>query len=310
MTSTFARIRFRLPLDRRLNFDGPVLAFTRPSLPTEFELLSQGTEAIGNSDTLVIRSAPAPSSNEAKELGDRAQLASLIAAAQIRLGIDLGKDAPKSVWLAAGLEMIRQQAGLPAEAEILNDRLGLTLVDATRQTVFAGLGPVQAIVGTPIDLFVDAFAEGYSLAPSLTERSILALELFSASKFETSLRARFLTLVAAIECIADRAPRGASAIAFVKSVVEQLSHFQLDETDKAQLRGALKDLERRSISGSTRGLVEQHCGIERAKLFGKCYQARSELVHAGHTEFDLATNAHLLEALVADTIIGSVRAVA
>jgi hypothetical protein len=142
--------------------------------------------------------------------------------------VDLGKDAPKSGWFPAGLQMLREQSGLPPETAMLNDRLGLTLVDATRKSAFAAFA-AQGIIGTPAERFLDAFAEGYLLAPSLTAK---AVELFSASKFEASLRARFLTMVSAIECIAERSPRSAEAIDFIKAVGEQLPTAGLNETDR------------------------------------------------------------------------------
>ena len=306
MPPTFARIQFKLPRDRRLNVDTNILPVVRPELPTAFELVAQGKEVITKSDTLVLRSAALPTYEAAAELGQRAQFAVLIAATSVRLGVDLGKDAPKSGWFPAGLKMLREQSGLPPETAMLNDRLGLTLVDATQKTAFAGL-TAQGIIGTPVERFLDAFAEGYVLAPSLTAKAVLALELFSASKFEASLRARFLTMVSAIECIAERSSRSAEAVGFIKAVGAQLPTAGLNETDRAQLQGALRDLEKMSISGSTKEIVERHCGTEGAKLFGKCYQARSELLHAGTTSLDLGANVQPLEELVAATIVGSIR---
>ena len=308
MALTFARIQFKLPCDRRLNADTNILQVVRPEVPTAFELVAQGKEVISKSDTLVLRSAALPTYEAAEELGQRAQFAVLIAATSVRLGVDLGKDAPKSGWFPAGLQMLREQSELPPETAMLNDRLGLTLVDATRKTAFARFA-AQGIIGTPVERFLDAFAEGYLLAPSLTAKAVLALEMFSASKFEASLRARFLIMVSAIECIAERSSRSAEAIDFIKAVGEQLPIAGLNETDRAQLRGALRDLEKKSISGSTKEIVEQHCGTEGAKLFGKCYQARSELLHVGTTSLDLGANLQRLEELVAATIVGSLRTV-
>jgi hypothetical protein len=308
MALTFARIQFKLPRDRRLNADTSTLPVVRPEVPTPFELVAQGKEVITNSDTLVLRSAALPTYEAADELGQRAQFAVLIAATSVRLGVDLGKDAPKSGWFPAGLQMLREQSGLPPETAMLNDQLGLILVDATRKTAFASFG-AQGIIGTPVERFLEAFAEGYLLAPSLTAKAILALELFSASKFETSLRARFLTMVSAIECIAERSSRSREAVGFIKAIGAQLATASLNEADRMQLRGALRDLEKTSISGSTKEIVGRHCGTEGAKFFGKCYQARSELLHAGTTSFDLGANVQHLEELVAATIVGSLRPV-
>lgn len=202
--------------------------------------------------------------------------------------------------------MVRQLHDLPEETVILNDDVGLTLVDASRKTVFAGVGQPHVTIGLPIGHFADAFAEGYSLAPALSERSILALELFSASRFEASLRARFLTLVSAIECIAERPRRADDAMELVKSFQKQLRDAKLNDTDHAQLVGGLKDLQNRSIGGSCKTLVAEHCGADKANFFGDCYKARSRLVHRGRTDFDLRSNTVLLEELVSKTIVKSI----
>lgn len=306
MKPTFARIRFLLPRNRRLNAEVGTVAMSRPELPVAFELVALDADVITKSGSLLIRSAPLPTPEDAAEVGNRAQLAVLIAATRIRLGVDLGKDGPKSGFFEAGLQMVRQMNGLPEDTAVVNDRLGLTLVDASQKTVFAGLGPMKAIVGSPVARFVDAFAEGYVLAPALTDRCILALELFSASRFEASLRARFLTLVSAVECIAERPFRAADALALVESFRAQLNADNLNEVDQSQLIGAFRDLKRRSIGGSCKALVERHCGVEKANHFGKCYKARSELVHDGRTEFDLGAHTHELEVIVAEAIVKSI----
>lgn len=310
MKPTFARIRFVLPRDRRLNAEERTVTIARTELPIAFELVGLDGATITQSANLVVRSSPLPTSEAAAEIGARAQLAVLIAATEIRLGVDLGKDGPKSRFMPAGLEMVRQANDIPSETAVENDSMGLLLVDASQKTVFAGMGNVQAIVGSPVDRFAAAFTKGYGIAPSVTERSLLALELFSASRFEASLRARFLTLVSAIECIVDRSPRGDDALALIASFTDQLKRAALDELDYSQLVGGIRDLRRRSITGSCKDLVEQCVGAEEAALFGKCYRARSELVHTGHTEFDLGTNTTKLEAIVAETIIKSIARVA
>jgi hypothetical protein len=86
MGPTFARIQFKLPRDRRLNADTNTLPVGRPEVPTTFELVAQGEEVISKSDTLVLRSAALLTYGAARELGQRAQFAVLIAATSVRLG--------------------------------------------------------------------------------------------------------------------------------------------------------------------------------------------------------------------------------
>jgi hypothetical protein len=310
MTTNIARIRFRLPRDRRLNSDLNRLIIGHAELPTEFEIVAADSGSIGESENLVLRSARPTLLDDASSIGGRAQLAVLIAGTRLRVGVDLGKDAPKSMLMKAGLEMIRMANDLPEGTVVLNDFLGLTLVDASQPTVFAKMEGGQVIIGTPIERFVDAFVEGFLLTEVLSKRSQLALELFSASRFEASLRARFLILISAIESITSREERSDDVQELLLAMKSLLNSAIINKTDRSQIAGTLRDLQRRSITSSSKALVERFCGEEKARLFGKCYQARSKLVHNGQTDFDLGAHLHQLEELVSETIMGFVHAAA
>jgi hypothetical protein len=237
-------------------------------------------------------------------------MAVLIAGTRLRVGVDLGKNAPKSMIAKAGLEMIRVAGNYPEGTVVLNDFLGITLFDASKPTIFATMKGGQVILGTPIERFVNAFVEGYLLTEDLSERAQLALELFSASRFEASLRARFLILISAIESITLREERSDDVQELLLAMKSSLNTANICETDRAQIAGTLRDLKRRSITSSSKALVERFCGVEKASLFGKCYQARSKLVHNGHTDFDLGAQLHQLEELVSETIMGYVHSAA
>jgi hypothetical protein len=308
MKATFARIRFRLPRDRRLNSDLNRLVICHAELPTEFEIVAAESGSIGESESLVLRSSELTLFDDASNIGGRALLAVLLAATRLRVGVDLGKDAPKSMLMKAGLEAILKTNAIPEDAEVLNDFLGLTLVDATRPTVFARMEGGQGIIGKPIDRFVDAFIEGFLLTENLSERSQLALELFSASRFEASLQARFLILISAIESITIREERSDDVQELLLRMKGILNSANINETDRDQIAWALRDLKRRSITSSSKALVESFCGEEKARLFVKCYQARSQLVHNGRTGFDLGAHLDQLEELVAEAIMGYVLA--
>lgn len=310
MTMTIARIRFGLPRDRRLISDLNRIEIGHAELPIQFEIVAADSGSIGESENLVLRSATPTLLDDASSIGARAQLAVLIAGTRLRVGVDLGKDAPKTILMMAGLEMIRMANDLPEGTVVLNDFLGLTLVDARKPSVFARMEGGQVIIGTPIERFVDAFVEGFLLTEALSERSQLALELFSASRFEASLRARFLILISAIESITLREDRSGDAQEVLFAMKNLLNSANINEIDKSQIAGTLHDLRRRSITSSSRLLVERFCGKERSGLFGKCYQARSQLVHSGRTDFDLGAHLHQLEELVSETIMGFIHAAA
>jgi hypothetical protein len=307
LPNTRIRIRFLLSRDRRITSAEHRVVVAAPNLPVEFELLTQlADRTIQDVDTLVLRSQPLSTKEEAERVGQRSLVTLLIAATRLRLGIDLGKGPPTSGWTEAGLQLLRRQSGIDDGTSIVNEQFGLMLIDDSDATVYAGIPSMRAIIGTPADRFVEALIDAYALVPLLGSRHVLALELFSASKFEASLRARFLTLVSAIECIAERLPRSASAIDLVRSWQAEVRGSALDPIDKQSLASGVRDLERQSIGRSCKTLIERVSGADAAQLFGRCYSARSDLVHSGRTEFDLPTFTSQLENIVADVILGSV----
>jgi hypothetical protein len=145
MTATFVRIRFHLPRDRRLNAEAKTFAVSHAELPTDFEIVALEADTISRSSNLVVRSSPLGTAEGAAALGQRAELALMIAAAKTRLGIDLGTTGPMSGFFPAGLEVVRNMNQLAPETAVVNDKLGVTLVDASRKTVFAGLGPFRRL---------------------------------------------------------------------------------------------------------------------------------------------------------------------
>lgn|GEM_PF-1738212 len=308
MTGTIARIRFRLPKDRRLDSDLSRLPFGQAELLTGFELIAgQENGPIGKSENIILRTVPLSSAEEAEKIGSLAEKALLFATTKIKSGVDLGKNSPKSMLTPFGLDTIRQKNELLNDHVMLNDFLGLTLVDASKPAAFIEFPPVQPIIGTPIENFIEAFFEGFQLAPLVTARSQLALELFSAARFEVSLRARFLILVSAIESITDRLPRAQDALDLISQMESLFNSTKINDADRGQMRGTFKDLKLRSIAGSSKDMIEQYCGKDKAKFFSKCYTARSDLVHTGRTNFDLGGHIQQLEELTSEAIIEFIR---
>ena len=141
------------------------------------------------------------------------------------------------------------------------------------------------------------------LVACLGSREQLALEVYNAAHFERSLRARFLAFVTTVEILAERPDRPATAQNLINRFVEMLDAADLDEGNSQQMRSALKDLRQRSIGAACRTLIAYHASADEARFFGKCYGARSQLVHAGTTEFDIPSNIDELDKLIGRVLL-------
>jgi hypothetical protein len=115
----------------------------------------------------------------------------------------------------------------------------------------------------------------------------LAFELYRLSHFEAAERARFLTLVTAIESVSQAKVRSAEASAHVEKLIGLTRDSGLPDAEIASLVGSLNWLRNESISKTGRDLVEAllgdaHYAGKVAKTFIQyCYALRSEFVHSG-----------------------------
>jgi hypothetical protein len=191
------------------------------SLPTEIgdvELVAHGKEPppISKTTDLVLRGPLYGSAATAERHGVRAQSALLLAGAATRIGVDFGRSAQGS-WAhltAYGREFFARRLGI-ADAQVLNDKFGLMVFEDSGRVAFLSMGPARLTVGVPLDRFVAALERACESVDSLGPKHLLALELFSASKFESSIRARFVTLITVLETLAVRRPKTAAARTFL-----------------------------------------------------------------------------------------------
>ncbi|MFL5614063.1 MAG: hypothetical protein ACJ796_10420 [Gemmatimonadaceae bacterium] len=280
------------------------------SLPHEIgnvELVAHGREAtaISGSAGLVLRGRLYAASDDAARIGLRVQNALLLAGAETRIGVDVGRLAPRDVGHLTkfGREYFAKSLGLPDEAQLLEDRFGLTVFEDTGRQVFFGIGPVRMGIGVPVQRFTEAVQAACERAATLGPKHLLALELFSAARFESSLRARFIALITVLETLAIREPKGGEARAFIAACQERLASSGLPKAEVGQMRSGLRELEQRSISASCRELVGKYGDTEAVRLFSACYRARGELLHAGRTAFDVPSQIEALEILVSTVLV-------
>jgi len=139
----------------------------------------------------------------------------------------------------------------------------------------------------------------------------LALELYSASFFEPTVRARFLTLMMAIETLIKPKKRIGKGKEFVEYLIGQAKQSNLINSERQSLLGSLQWLLKESISKTGRDLADKYIGEQKylnkppKHFFAYCYSIRSELVHQGYAKdesLNFGTLVGELQRFVADLL--------
>lgn len=167
-------------------------------------------------------------------------------------------------------------------------------------------------------MFFAGVAESAHLG-RLPPRARAATSMFAFSRSESSTRARLMSLVTALEVLAERIDRAGPAkelvAEFDRLLYQQLSTEPSHETrtDLDSLAGAMRDLKTVSIGSAIRGLAKRCadddgaiCGMRAKALADSGYLARSQLLHTGETEIDVAALLGPLEELLARALADAV----
>jgi hypothetical protein len=169
-------------------------------------LKSLGDKPIRASQALILNSRSFSTEAEAIAAGRAAKAALLYVAAKLRMPLDIGKDQPSASFARS----IRDQFRRDLDAELRADIHGVTIYDDTIETVFASVA-ASATLGKHGQTFVRELADALQKDLAFSENEMLAFELYALVQFESSARARFLTLVSIVETLAenvDRPPKG------------------------------------------------------------------------------------------------------
>jgi hypothetical protein len=234
---------------------------------------------------------------EAQEQGRRWHDAVLIAGLRMRKGFDLGRYKLSGGLTAAGVAHFSQHFG----AEVRNDVHGLDVYEDRGQKFVEVTA--EAATASRIEVFLDALKEARGSNP-LADKLRLACELYGLSRFANEPRVHLLTLITAVEAVADPAPSGPLVDWLVGLWLQALPPPLA--TDESFL-GRLRELKRESISRACARTVGTVLGDERAREFKKLYGTRSTLVHKGFVAgTDLVEETAAAEEIVSELLLKTI----
>lgn len=304
------RVRFHLSQDTRINIDTEEQVIFEEADGKKLRIRSGG---IGNPikdfpDAAVI-GGPYSSVEQAKEAVERVKAALLVWAVRQRVGIDFGDGLLRSVVTSTGIKMFEEMYKRP----VRNDVHGVDIYEHKDGMVFVRMN-AQFTLGKDPTTFVGQFSETFGQHPVLTEKQLLAFELYCASFFDVSLRSRLITLVTSIEAVLELAERSE----LDKDIVENMSELvrrsgMLAET-KESFMGSLQWLKYESIRQGGRKLVKRllgsrdYRGMSAERFFIYCYDLRSQILHTGKPEkasIDLLNVTNTLQEFVSALLIAS-----
>lgn len=148
--------------------------------------------------------------------------------------------------------MLEQQL----QAKVLDDVHGLVTYQDPPRTRFVR-AEVTATGIKSVETFLTDFDALFHANPVFPPKQELAIDLYGASQFEASTRARFLTLLVAVEALLEPCDRSPGAQELVRSLIEQTAGSNLPNAEKDSIVGSLNWLFKESIRKSGGRLAQR-----------------------------------------------------
>jgi hypothetical protein len=274
-------------------------------------LLKSGESGVAIKDrsAAALFGGPYDSEEAARTAAERARRALLIWAVRERVGIDLGDGKRRGGLTNHGREYFEAQLGVP----IRDDVHGVDVFAHRENQRFFKIN-MSASVGKSSTTFVEMVAKHFSQPLDLSEKQVVAGELYCSSFFDVSFRSRFITLVTAIEALIETQPRTREAVDLVDQLVNAVIAANIDEATRSAIKGSLQWLRRESIGQGGRRLTSdllsgrEYDARQPEKFFSFCYELRSEILHDGRVHdqsIDIHEAANTLSRFVADLLLAS-----
>lgn len=304
------RLRFNFPEAYRISSDVDELELFASPSGDRIRLRSAVTGTpIKDHPWAAVFGGPYASEDQARSAADQSKRALLYWAIEQRLGIDFGDGKQRSIVTNAGLAMLQEQHGCPFR----NDLHGIDIYEHIDNLRFISVNANDKLGENPLNL-IQTFHLEYLKGRQLSEKQILASEIYASSFFDTSARSRFITLVTAIEALLEPLKRSDEVQTVVAEFEAKTRQSTMDEPSKNSIIGSLQWVRYESIGQSGRALAhrllpnELFEGQSSADFFTRCYELRSQTVHRGvitDKSVDMWQLANTMEAFVANLMIAS-----
>lgn len=305
MSSFGFRFRFLLPEDFRIQCDEKTLSILLPDLAKPLVLKSVSGSKINESGNLAFFGSGFHTIDEAYHCGVKLKKSLLICGASLHMGIDVGDDKSTNCFFKPIIDAAKAEG-----YTLLNDVHGVIAYEEDIPIIFGSLN-ATILIGNPSNRFTEVLTKAYIENPELTLKQTLALELYGMSHFESSLRARFLTLVSAIESLVQRNLRPKEVQDFLVEIRNLTQTSKLSDPEKQSLLKALNELSFNSTTRLCKQLLKRYQKSLRRDAIDflrECYDIRSRILHDGQQPqgVDLGTKVPELDKFVSQLLIANI----
>lgn len=300
------RIRFFLEEGKHFKNKESKVTFSSSGFSFNLVLKPCDPKSTEDSKELILSGGPFVTEQAAESFGKKVKNALMLTATRLNMGFDLGKDKASGGFSRVVKDSVREKTGI----SLLDDIHGLCVYDDSVPVKFTSITATLTI-SSSASRFIEAFKESHSQRLDLNDKELLAFELYSASHFESSERARFLTLVMVIESLLQPKPKSCVALSLIEKFKEMTKDSKLETSECDSLLGGLQCLCDKSISKTGRDLVKKH--LKNSLYFKKkaqdffthCYSLRCQLLHEGRVKnvtVDFENIVFELDKMVADLL--------
>jgi hypothetical protein len=220
----------------------------------------------------------------------------------LRIGFDIGND-KASFFTSKFIKDEAKKIGY----QIIDDVHGLCFYEQYLPVKVVS-GGSSIVIGNKPSRFSKVFKKMFDNNTRLSDKQMLALELYNLSYFESSKRARFITLISAVECLSHQNDRSKDIVSHINELVGVTKKSNLNILDKKKLLNNLNTLKIESISESCRMLVSNMLGTEKLKEFNSYYKIRSQILHKGiaSSNVDIAVEASKLKKFMSALLVAEI----
>jgi len=310
MTTYDFRLRFNFSESYRVNSDAKEFELLALQTGERIKLSSTVTgKAIKDDAAAAVLGGPYDSEGQARAAAERAKRALLYWAIEQRVGIDFGDGKQRSVVTNEYLAILQEQHGRPFR----NDIHGIDVYEHDENLGFVG-AHAKGQVGKNPPTLIETFHREYLNSRRLTEKQVVASEIYLSSFFDVSPRSRFITLVTTVEALLQPLVRSNEVQSLVAEFEATTRQSAIDRDTKESIFGSLQWLRCQSIGQAGRELARQLVpnelfdGQSSANFFTRCYDLRSQILHHGgiaQESVDILHLANVAETFVARLLLAS-----
>ncbi|MBF0233817.1 MAG: hypothetical protein HQK65_12380 [Desulfamplus sp.] len=188
--------------------------------------------------------------------------------------------------------------------------LPCVVYDRTASKGLTFSGHCTCLLSYAVKNIVKPLDEIVSSKNDLDQRLLVAIEIFTGAKMQTTERSKFVNLVSAIEPLAFQQKYENSELhSLISDFKSKLDLSDIEPSIKVSLKGRIEQLKVESVSKAIRRIIKEKLPNDKYSLevIEEAYGLRSKILHEGSTDADLQQKSNEVENVIRLLIEKSVK---